>query len=164
LWRRRAWRARIDRCLHRVPAVRTVLVGLAVSRFSHVFGLCIRSGLSLIESLEMAGAASGRPLLEADAERMRQQVNHGGRLSDVLMTCSYLPAFARRMMAAGEQAAELSKMCGIVARHYDREVSHVAKNAATLIEPVLIAGLAAVVLVIALSIFLPMWNMAVVIG
>jgi type II secretory pathway component PulF len=51
-------------------------------------------------------------------------------------------------------------MCSIVARHYDREVAHLAKNVATVIEPVLIVGLAGIVLLIALAIFLPMWNMA----
>ena len=95
---------------------------------------------------------------------MREQVNHGGRLADVLMTCSYLPAFTRRMLTAGEEAAELPKMCAVVARHYDREVTHLTKNVTTVIEPILIVGLAGVVLMIALAIFLPMWNMTALIG
>ena len=63
------------------------------------------------------------------------------------------------MLSAGEEAADLSKMCEIVSRHYDREVSHLSKNIATAIEPILIIGLAAIVLVVALAIFLPLWNM-----
>jgi MSHA biogenesis protein MshG len=79
------------------------------------------------------------------------------------MRCSYLPGFARRLLTAGEEAAELSRMNEIVARHYEREVTHLTKNVATIIEPILIVGLASVVLIIALAIFLPMWNMAVLI-
>ena len=129
--------------------LRDILSGLAVSRFAHVFGLSFRSGLSLIDALDMSGRASGRPLLQSDAEKMKEQVNQGGRLSDCLNTCEYLPGFSRRMIVAGEEAGELPKMCDIVARHYDREVEHLTKNIATLIEPVMIVGLAAVVLLIA---------------
>ena len=89
----------------------------------------------------------------------RMELHHGGRLADVLLTCSYLPAFTRRMLTAGEDAAELPKMCTVVARHYDREVAHLTKTVTTVIEPILIVGLAGVVLLIALAIFLPMWNM-----
>ena len=163
-WKKADTRRAIDSWLHYVPFVRDVLKGLAVSRFAHVLGLSIRSGVSLLDAIEMAGAASGRPLMIADAEKMREQVNSGGRLADVLLTCTYLPPFTKRMLSAGEEAAELPKMCSVVARHYDREVAHLAKNVATVIEPVLIVGLAAIVLAIALAIFLPMWNMAALIG
>jgi type IV pilus assembly protein PilC len=162
-WRNPTWRRRIDTWLHAVPFLRDVLKGLAVSRFAHVLGISVSSGLGLIEALEMSGKASGRPLLANEAQKMQDQVKHGGRLSDVLINCSYLPAFTRRMLSAGEEAAELSKMCSIVARHYDREVAHMTKNVSTVIEPVLIVGLAGVVLMIALAIFLPMWNMAALI-
>lgn len=162
--RNRATVKRLDTWMHSLPYLRDVLRGLAVSRFAHVLGLSLRSGVSLLDALEMAGAASGRPLMLHDTEKMREQVNHGGRLADVLLTCTYLPPFTKRMLSAGEEAAELPKMCSIVARHYDREVAHLAKNVATVIEPILIVGLAGIVLVIALAIFLPMWNMASLIG
>ncbi len=159
-WRTPAYRNKIEIALHKIPVVRDVLTGLAVSRFAHVFGTCVQSGLGLLEALELSGRSSGRPLLEADTRKMREQVKQGGMLTDVLVTCTYLPGFARRMIAAGEESAELPKMCGVVARHYDREVSHMTKNLATIIEPLLVVGLAGIVLVVALAIFLPMWNMA----
>jgi type IV pilus assembly protein PilC len=161
LWRSPAYRSTMDRLLHRVPVIRDLLRGLAIARFSQVLGLSLRSGLSLLEGLSLAGRASGRPLLACDAEKMREQVNHGGRLADVLLTCSYFPPFTRRMLTAGEEAGELSKMCAVVTRHYDREVTHLTRNVTTVIEPVMIAGLAGVV---ALAIFLPMWNMAALVG
>ena len=161
---RKAWKApntrqRIDGWLHWIPGLREILIGLAVSRFAHVLGLSLQSGLGLIEALELSGRSSGRPMLEADARKMRDQVKSGGRLSEVLLACKYLPGFARRMIASGEEAAELPKMCRLVARHYDREVMHLTKNVGTMIEPIAIVGLAAVVLIVALAIFLPMWNM-----
>jgi type II secretory pathway component PulF len=162
-WRKPAFRQRVDRILHRVPYVKSILQGVAISRFASVLGVCLRSGLGLIDALEMSGKASGRPLLMADAQRMRDQVNLGGRLADVIVRCEYLPPFTRRMIASGEEAGELPRLCSVVARDYDRDVMYLTKNVSTVIEPVMIVGLAGVVLLIALAIFLPMWNMATLI-
>lgn len=166
---RRAWktpssRKKIDTWLHVVPFLRDMLRGAAISRFTNVLGISLRSGLSLIDALEMGGRASGRPLLQIEADKLRDQVNIGGRLSDVIVTCEYFPPFTRRMLAAGEEAAELPKMCEMVSRSYDRDIEHMAKNVTTVMEPIMIVGLAGIVLLIALAIFLPMWNMAAVIG
>ena len=160
-WKNPAIRYKADVVMHRIPFLRDILRGLAVSRFSHVFGTTLQSGLGLIEALELAGASSGRPMLQQDSERMGQQVKEGGRLADVMLACAYLPGFARRMIAAGEEAAEMPRMCEIVARHYDREVAHLTKNIPTVLEPVLIVGLAGVFLIVALAIFLPMCEVGV---
>lgn len=162
-WQRPKWRGRLDGWLHRIPYLRDILRGLAVARFTHVFGLCLQSGIGLIEALEMAGRSCGRPMLQMDAQKMIEQVNYGGRLSDVMLACVYMPGFAKRMIAAGEESAELTRMCSIVARHYDREVTHLTKNVAVVIEPIMIVGLASLVLMIALAVFLPMWSMAALI-
>ena len=159
-WRNPGSRAKIDTFLHRIPFIKDMLQGLAVSRFAHVLGICLQSGLSLLDALDMSGKASGSPMLQADAQKMREQVNHGRRLAEVMLACAYLPGFARRMIASGEEAAELSRMCQIIARHYDREVDHLTKNITTVIEPLLIVGLAGIVALIALAIFMPMWDMA----
>ncbi|MEM7229569.1 MAG: type II secretion system F family protein [Planctomycetota bacterium] len=158
-WRSPKWRPRMDVFVHHVPVVKKMLQGLAVSRFTHVLGVTLRSGIGVVEALDMAGRASARPLMQLDSEKLRDQVNRGGRLSDVLVGCSYLPPFTRRMLSAGEEAAELPRMCDVVARHYDREVSYQAKQIATVIEPIMVVGLAGVVLIVALAIFLPLWNM-----
>jgi len=158
-WKKETIRHRIDAWLHRIPFLRDVLKGLAVSRFAHVLGTSLQSGIGLIDALDMAAGASGRPLLQDDIKKMTDQVKEGGRLADVMLACAYLPGFARRMIAAGEETAEMSRMCEIVARHYDREVEHLTKNLPTVIEPILIVGLAGMFLVIALAIFLPMWDL-----
>ncbi len=163
-WSREESRHKIDGWLHKVPVLRDVLQGLAVSRFAHVLGTSLQSGLGLIEALQMAAGASGRPLLQQDVQKMSDQVKQGGKLADVMLACAYLPGFARRMIAAGEETAEMSRMCEIVARHYDREVEHLTKNLPAVLEPILIVGLAGIFLVIALAIFLPMWDVGNLMG
>lgn len=149
----------LDRKLHKIPYLSRVLTSLAISRFASVFAISHGSGLGLIECLEMAGRATGRPMLIRDTELLADQVRKGGRLAETLPRCNYLTPFTKRMISAGEEASELTRLSGVVARHYNRETEHLVKDAATVIEPVLIVGIALIVLIVALSIFLPMWNM-----
>ena len=155
---------KVDSLLNRIPILRSLLQAAALSRFAHVFGISLSSGLSLIDCLEMAGRASARPILLKDAMRMAEQVAQGGTLTNVLPECQYMTGFVRRLISAGEQSADLPSMCQIIARHYDREVRYLAKNMSTLIEPIMVVALASIVLFVALSIFLPMWNMMAVMG
>ena len=163
-WRNPSSRRKIDTWLHKVPYLRDVLTGVAVARFSSVLGISLRSGIGLIESLDMAGRASGRPLLMLDAERMVNQVRAGGRLRDVVAECDYLPGFVKQLIGAGEESGEIPRLCNVIAHHFSRETKHLTKNMATVIEPILIAGLTGVVLLIALAVFLPMWDMVKIVG
>lgn len=160
---RRAWahprsRVAIDALLHRIPLLGKILVSLAVSRFTRVLGISISSGIGLIDALGQSGRASGRPLLRAEADMLADRVTRGSRLSEGLRECTYLPVFAKRMLSAGEESAELPRMCDVVTRHYEREASYLSKNIGTMIEPMLIAVLTVIVLLVALGIFLPMWD------
>ncbi len=163
-WRNPGSREKIDGVLHRVPYLKNILTGVAVSRFTSVLGISLRSGIGLIEALDMAGRASGRPLLIADSQRMVTQVRSGGRLRDVVAQCAYLPAFVKQLISAGEESGDIPRLCGVISSHFSRETKHLAKNLATVIEPILIAGLTGVVLVIALAVFLPMWDMVKIVG
>ncbi len=166
---RQAWsnpkgKLAIDAMLHRVPRLNTVLVGLAVARFSGVFGVCLRSGLPLMESIELGGRASGRPSLEADAKTLINAIKQGSRLGSALPRCSYFPPFVRQLLRAGETSGELPKMCSLIARTHTRETRHLAQTLAKVIEPVTVMGLTIVVLIVALGVFLPMWDMAAVVS
>lgn len=164
LWRTRRGRWHIERLLHAVPVLREVLVGTAVARFARVLGVCLNAGIGLIDAVHMAGQAASRPMLRRDADRIIEQVRAGGRLAAVLTVCTYLPPFARRLLAAGDESGELGRMCQVVARRYDRDAASLARNLITVIEPVLIVLIAAVVLMVALAVFVPMWDMVKVVG
>ncbi|MBC7771281.1 MAG: type II secretion system F family protein [Pyrinomonadaceae bacterium] len=163
-WRTSAGQAVMDRFFHRLPVINRILQGLAISRFARVFGLSLASGIGLLEALEMGGRSSGRPMLQADTQKLIEQVRKGGRLCDVLPSCTYFPTFAKRLIAAGEQSGELSKMCDTVARQFERETSMLTKNIGVVIEPVLVVLIAGVVLMVALAIFLPMWDLVRIMG
>lgn len=157
-------RTKFEAVCHRIPLIGSILRGLAVARFMRVFSLGLSSGIGLIESIDMSGRASGRPALEADARRLSEHVRRGGRLSDALPECTYFPSLAKRMITAGEQSGELPRMCETLARQYEKDTAALTKNIGSIIEPVLVVLIAAVVLVVALAIFLPMWDLVKVMG
>ncbi len=162
LWRSGRGRARLDDLAQRVPILRGILVGLAASRFASVLGISIRAGIGIIDALAMAGRATGSPRFASDVDELVRHVRRGGRLSEALPGCAALPPFVRQLLTAGEEASEIPRMCDILARHHRREAMHAARNVATAIEPLLVVGLAGIVLVVALAVFLPMWNMVAV--
>lgn len=158
-WRMPAGRRAIETGMERLPYIGRIIAAVTASRFAHVLGIGLSSGLDLVESLEMSGRATGRAVFAEECDRMAERLRRGDQLSEVLRSGRSLPSFARRMIAAGKDAQEVSKSCGVVARHYDRESSHLTKNISTVIEPVMTIALAAIVLLVALSVFLPMWQM-----
>ena len=107
--------------LHRIPHVRSLIVGAAVARFARVFGLCVNSGLTLVDSLDLASRSSGRPMLMKDVKDIITGISRGDRMATGLLASDYFPSFAKRLLAAGEESAKLQHMCDVISRHYDRE-------------------------------------------
>jgi type II secretory pathway component PulF len=135
-----------------------------VSRFARVFGLCISSGVSLIEAIHLGGRASGSAALEAETDRVVKRVKSGDGLTEALRSSNEIPPFAKRMLAAGEASGELPRMASVVARHHERETAVATKYLTTVLEPVLVVMVAGVVLVVALAVFLPMWDLVTLLG
>lgn len=149
----------IERLFLVLPVIKDLLGGVALARFARVFGVTLTAGLPLTECLDLAGRASGLARMQDDARTLITQVSRGGHLGEVLPTCSCFTPFARRMLIAGEESAELPRMCATIASHYDKENAHLSRSVSALIEPLLVVMIAGIVLVVALGIFMPMWEM-----
>ncbi len=158
-WKTEGGRVFFERAFRIVPFVEKTLVAVTTARFARVFGIALGSGLGVTESIEMGGRATGRPLFAQECNTIADRLRGGEPLKDAIEAGTYLPSFARRMISAGKDSAELSRSCGVVAKHYEREAEHLTKGVGQVIEPLLTVALAVIVLVIALSVFLPMWQM-----
>lgn len=158
-WRTQAGRLALERLAGRTPYFGRLISSAAVGRFARVFGLCLRAGLGLIECVEISGRATGLATFTRDSERMVDQLRAGRPLPEALRSGRQIPAFAQRMLVAGRDSSEVAKSCAIVARHYEREAALLTRNVSTVIEPLMTVALAGIVLLIALSVFLPMWQM-----
>ncbi len=158
-WRTRAGRDWCERALLRLPYVSRVIVAVSTGRFSRILGVALASGLDVIESLEIAGRSTGYMRIRSECEAAAAALRQGEPLVDAIQPVATLPPFAKRMLGAGKDAAEISRACEVLARHYDRESSHLTKNLSSVIEPIMTVAMAAIVLLVALSVFLPMWQM-----
>ncbi len=151
-------RVSLEKVLARLPYIGRIIAASTTGQFARVFSIGLSSGLDVIESVEISGRATGRRVFGAECDALAERLRRGEELSEVVRSSAVLPSFAKRMLCAGRDATELSRSCEIVARHYDREAGHLTKNANTVIEPVLTVFLAVIVLGVALSVFLPMWQ------
>lgn len=158
-WKSDRGRLRIERLLLRIPYIGTMLTSVATARFSRVMSIGLGSGIEVIEAIEIAGASTGRPLFRNECERMCDRMRSGESLEDVVNRAEVIPSFARRLFGSGKDSKELARAGGIIARHYDRLSDHLAKNINTVIEPMITIAMAGIVLLVALSVFLPMWQM-----
>lgn len=150
----------LEHALLKIPYISRIVLAVTASRFVRVMGIGLSSGLDIIDAIEISGRATGRPLFAAECRVMSERLRGGERVESVIRSSKYLPNFAKRILGAGKDSREMSKSCDIVAFHYEREASHLSKNINTIIEPLMTFALAGIVLVVALSVFLPMWQMA----
>ncbi len=159
MWRSPIGRLKLENVLLHTPYVRKIILAVTAGRFARVVGIGLQSGLDIIEAVQMGSRATGRPAFVNDCAAMIEQLKGGEALSNVLRSTNYLPSFARRMLGSGKDSADVARSCDIVARYYDREASHLTKNVNTIIEPIMTVAMAGIVLLVALSVFLPMWGM-----
>lgn len=158
-WRSPTGRPVLERTFSRVPYFGRLLVSDLAARFARVLSIGLGSGMDLIETIEICGRASGSVVFRQETQDMADKLRGGAGLSDVMRSSRMLPSFARRMLSAGKDSAEVAKAGSVVAAHFERECTHMTKNINTVIEPILTVVLAGIVLVVALSVFLPMWQM-----
>jgi len=158
-WKSEAGRYRIEAIALATPYVGKMLGAITAARFARVLSIGLDSGIDVIESMHVAGNATGRPVFARECIVLCDRMRAGESLEHVLVDSKRLPNFARRLLGAGKDSAELSAAGRIIARHYDRISDHLAKNINTIIEPLITVAIAGMVLLVALSVFLPMWKM-----
>lgn len=158
-WKNPRGRFRMEQIIHMLPHIGTMFTSVTTARFSRVMSIGLESGIEVIEAIEIAGNSTGRPVFQDECVRMCDRMRSGDSLPDVINRATGLPSFARRLFGSGKDSKELARAGSIIARHYDRQSDHLAKNLNTIIEPMITIAMAGIVLLVALSVFLPMWQM-----
>jgi len=158
-WKTPSGRHWLELALIRIPYVGRLIIAVTAARFARIITISLESGLDLIESIQIAGKATGRPVFTLHCSMISDALRRGEDLRNALGDTPYLPSFARRMLQAGKDSKEMAGTCNVVARHYERESSHLTANFNSVLEPLLTVFLAVIVLVVALSVLLPMWQM-----
>ncbi|MEO5364710.1 MAG: type II secretion system F family protein, partial [Magnetococcus sp. DMHC-8] len=148
-----------DRQILRLPLVGSIIHRALLARLARTFALGARAGLTVAQSLGMVGETLDNRCMARQLATMRERVERGDSMTQAAHHSGLFPPMMLQMLAIGEQTGNLEEMLGEVARFYDREVEYAIQSLSALVEPVLTALVAALVLVLALGIFLPMWNL-----
>ncbi|MDX1356923.1 type II secretion system F family protein [Vreelandella venusta] len=149
---------RLDRLMLRLPLIGDILHKSAVSRFTRTLATTFTSGVPLIEGLETAaGAADNRVYIKAIHD-VRQDVTTGQQLHFAMRMTNRFPALAVQMVSIGEEAGSLDAMLNRVADYYEEEVNNKVDALTSLMEPIIIVVLGALVGGVVVSMYLPIFE------
>ncbi|MBS1146553.1 MAG: ral secretion pathway protein [Proteobacteria bacterium] len=152
-------RLRFHRWLLRLPLVGTMVRGVNSAQLASTLGILVGSGVPLLEALQAgAGVVTNLPMRQAVEEATRR-VREGGSLSRALATGKLFPPMLVHMIASGEASGRLVHMLERAAEQQRREMENRVLGLTSLLEPLLIVLMGAVVLVIVLAILLPIFEM-----
>ncbi len=157
-------RLKVDRFKFRMPVFGPLNLKVANARFGHILSALYRSGLAMPRSLEVVANVIGNMAFALEIQKVRDEIQRGATLSEALSHQLYFPPVIIETTAVGERAGALGDMLSTVAEHYELEVGHTVKNLTTMLEPILLVGIFAAVTLLALAIFLPVWNLSTVIS
>ena len=150
--------------LLRIPVVKVVILKIAIARFSRTFASLMSSGVSVLDALEVTGAALGNKVIEAELEAAAEEVRNGKQLSEPISQSPHFPPIVAQMLMVGEETGQIDTVLVKIADFYEEEVTVLIDGLAAIIEPIMIVFLGAGVGLIAASVMGPIANLSKNIG
>ena len=148
-----------DRYKLRFPIAGKIILKGTMARFARSFALSMKSGVPIVQALTVVSQTVDNAYLCARIEQMRDGVERGETILRTSTAAGVFTPIVLQMIAVGEETGSLEELMDEIAQMYEREVDYELKTLSAQIEPILISFLGAMVLVLALGIFLPMWDM-----
>ncbi len=152
---RMAW----DRHKLRIPIAGKIILKGTMARFARSFSLSSRSGVPIVQALTVVSQTVDNAYLCARVEQMRDGVERGESILRTSVAAGVFTPVVLQMIAVGEESGSLDELMDEIAQMYEREVDYELKTLSAQIEPILITFLGVMVLVLALGIFLPIWDL-----
>jgi type IV pilus assembly protein PilC len=150
--------------LLRVPVVKTVILKVAIARFSRTFASLMGAGVSVLDALDVTGAALGNKVIEAELKDAALAVKNGKQLSEPISQSKHFPPIVAQMMLVGEETGQIDTVLIKIADFYEEEVTVLIDGLAAIIEPIMIIFLGGGVGLIAASVMGPIANLSKGIG
>ncbi len=147
-----------DRLSINFPIFGPLLLKSIMSRFSRVLGALYKSGLPILQCLDIVSRAVENKLIPAEVKAIEAEVRAGKSISEPMSKSKNIEPMVTQMVKVGEETGNLDDMLEKVAEYYDQEVDTSIRNLTTTLEPILLGFIFAMVLFLALAIFLPMWD------
>jgi len=148
-----------DRVVLKIFVFGPLYVRICMSRFARTIATLVKSGVPIVETLDLSGKTTDNVVLFSAMENIKEKVKEGKGISASMSEEPIFPDMIVQMVAAGEESGRVDELMEMVADYYEREADIVIKNLTTLLEPMLLVFIAGIILVLALGIFLPLWNL-----
>lgn len=149
-----------DQLKLRLPIVGGIFERIALARFTRTFAMMYKAGVPLLQTLSINSASVGNKYIGQAILGMRESVERGEALTRSASASGLFTPLVLQMMAVGEETGALDDLFVEVADFYEQEVDYDLKQLADAIEPILIVAMGVMVLILALGVFLPMWELA----
>jgi MSHA biogenesis protein MshG len=159
-----AGRYRWDKTKLKLPVVGGIVHRASLAQICRSFALTLESGVPMIQGLNMIARAAGNEYMTERVLALRDGVERGEGLYRTAQTADMFTPLALQMISIGEETGTVSEMLAEVADFYEREVDHDLENLSSALEPILIVSVGVMVLILALGVFLPLWDMAATSG
>jgi MSHA biogenesis protein MshG len=148
-----------DRYKFRIPFAGKIMFKSSLARFARSLALAFKSGIPIVQGMNVVGRVAGNEYMRTRIEEMRDGIERGESILRTATQSGIFNPTVLQMIAVGEETGELDSMMLEVAEMYEREVEYDVKTLGQQIEPVLIIVLGVMVLILALGVFLPMWDL-----
>ena len=143
----------------KIPRIGDIILRATLARFCRAFAMANRSGVPILTGLTITARAVDNDFVEANIHAMRNDVERGDNLTHAAIATHMFTPLVIQMLAVGEETGRIDEMMEEVADFYEREVAYEVQNLTKIIEPILTVILGLMILVLALGIFLPMWDL-----
>lgn len=148
-----------DKAKLRFPIVGTIVLKGSLARFARSFALASKSGVPILQALNVVAQTVDNAYIASRITLMRDGIERGESILRTATISGVFTPVVLQMVAVGEETGELDTLMDEVAQMYEREVDYELKTLSSQIEPILIMGLGIIVLIMALGVFLPIWDL-----
>ena len=145
--------------LHVPMGIGEVIRKIAVARFSRTLGTLVSSGVPILQAIEITGKSAGNVVIEYAMRAVQVSVKEGQTISAPLKDARVFPDMVVQMIAVGEETGALDSMLQKVADFYEDEVNAAVKSLTSILEPIMMLGVGAIVGVVVIGMYLPIFNM-----
>lgn len=155
---------KIDQISLNLPIFGILLKKVAIAKFTRTLGTLIKSGVPILQGLETVAKTAGNKVIERAIMNSHESIKEGGRIADPLKKAGIFPPMVIQMISVGEETGGLDNMLNKIADFYDQEVDTAVKGLTSMIEPLIIVFLGAVVGTIVVAMFMPMFSLGEIVS
>jgi len=148
-----------DKIKLKFPVMGKIVRKATLARFSRSFALAMKSGVPVVQAMAVVSQTVDNAFIADKVDRMRDGIERGDSILRTAIAADVFTPVVIQMLAVGEESGSLEAMMQEVADMYQNEVQYEIKTLGQQIEPILIVFLGILVLILALGIFLPIWDL-----